>query len=146
LNNILILKEIMTKLDRTHKVGIILGALLFATLILNWRLIFYYRPYNFKASAIIGGTIEFIFIFGSLFGTIGLFFKKTWGCIASYFAATGATSIGISIIPWISKLSPAGYARNYAVLGLNAIFITTAVTLHVNLHRIKVRMANSANN
>jgi hypothetical protein len=116
----------MTKLDRTHKAGILLGVFLLVTLLLKWRLFHSVLPYEYTATAYIGSAIATIFILGSLFGAIGLIFKKSWGCIASYLAAIGATSIGISVIPWITKLLPVGYARTYAVFGLNIIFIIMA--------------------
>jgi len=135
----------MERLDKTHKVEIFLGALLVATLILKWKLVYFIRPHDYTTTSLIGSSLVGIFIIGSVAGAIGLFTKRIWGCFASYFAAIGATSIGISVIPLLSKLIPGGYARTYMVIVLNLIFIIAIVIIHINLHRIKVQLVRSAN-
>lgn len=127
----------MQRLEKLHIMGIVLGALLVATLILKWKLIYFIRPYDYTATSLIGSALVVIFIIGSLAGAIGLFISKIWGCYASYAGVIGATSIGISVIPWLSELSPEGLSRTYMVIGLNVIFIFTIVGIHIKLHRVK---------
>jgi len=114
-----------------------LGTLFAITLIDKWCLISHLWPARAEVAAFVGSGLVGIYMFGSLIGALGLFYRKWWGCIAAYGAVLGATMIGVSVIPGLGKMPSGGLTHTYAVLVLNTFVI--AGIAFVQRHTRKAR-------
>ncbi len=45
------------------------------------------------------------------------------GCIVLYVAVVAGTYSGVSVIPFLPYIAPPGFARAYAVIGINLVVI-----------------------
>ena len=77
----------MERLDKTHKVGIFLGALLVATLILKWKLVYFIRPHDYTTTSLIGSSLVGIFIIGSSGRGNRSFYQKNMGMLCILFCS-----------------------------------------------------------
>jgi hypothetical protein len=119
----------------TYTVSVVLSVLLLITLAVKWELFSFIWPSQVDRDALIGSAIVTVYLFGTLLGVFGLLRRKSWGCIVLDVAVVAGTFIGVSVIPFLAYIVPPGFARTYAVIGINLVVIILVAVIHIRIRR-----------